>query len=281
MKFRVSSTLHYSVNDLSTFIFNISASKTPSQTILEESLHIEPFILAEELFSTDGLNRSLRLESHSTGTLQISYRAFVNLEILLVDKDQLNQVPISKLPANVIPFLFQSRYCQSDKLLRLAQDKFREIENGYDKVLEICSWIKKNVEYVSGSTDSGTSAFDTVTERVGVCRDFAHLGIALCRALTIPARYISCYAYKLDPPDFHACFEAYLGGRWVVFDPTQLAPLNGLIRVGTGRDAADTSVATTFGNVSFMSMEVSNQVQDEAFQPWYLMELKERGVCLI
>ena len=82
-----------------------------------------------------------------------------------------------------------------------------------------------------GSTNSDTSAYDTVTQRAGVCRDFAHLGIALCRALNIPARYFTGYAYELDPPDFHACFECYLGGRWMVFDATRLAHLNGLVRI--------------------------------------------------
>ncbi|MDQ3395570.1 MAG: transglutaminase family protein [Bacteroidota bacterium] len=280
MKFQVASTLQYNVKDYSTFIFNISALKSPSQSVLEESLFIEPYIRAEELYAIDLSSRSVRITSNKTNVLKVKYNALVNHNVELVRKEKLNLVAPSGLPVDALNYLFPSRYCQSDKLYRLAQDKFGDIPHAYDTVLSICSWINKNVEYASGSTGSETSAFDTVTQRVGVCRDFAHLGIALCRALTIPARYFSCYAYKLEPPDFHACFEAYLGGKWIVFDPTELAPLNGLIRVGTGRDAADVSVATMYGNVSFASMEVSCYVEEENFQALYLKDLGSQGICL-
>jgi transglutaminase-like putative cysteine protease len=280
MKFEVTSNIQYTVKNQTTFLFNISASKTSSQTILEEALHIEPYILAEELYLKEGQKRSIRLKSNETGSLKINYRALVNLEIEFFDKEQLNQVPIEELPADIITYLFPSRYCQSDKLIRLAQNKFGHIENSYELVCSICDWIYKNIAYISGSTGSETSALDTVTDREGVCRDFAHLGITLCRALTIPARYFSCYAYNLQPPDFHACFEAYLGGKWIIFDPTGLAPLNGLIRIGTGRDATDIAVSTYFGNVEFKSMDVLNQVQEQNFKPFYLKDLQERGICL-
>ncbi|GAB4267487.1 MAG: hypothetical protein Kow0065_18090 [Methylomicrobium sp.] len=105
-------------------------------------------------------------------------------------------------------------------------------------------------------SSSHTSAFDTATERIGVCRDFAHLGIAFCRALNIPARFVASYAYGLTTPDFHACFEAYLGDRWYLFDATRLAPQNGIVRIGTGRDAADVSIATIFGTVYMNDMRI-------------------------
>ena len=101
-------------------------------------------------------------------------------------------------------------------------------------------------------------------ERAGVCRDFAHLGIAFCRALSIPARFISAYAWQLDPADFHACFEAYLGDRWYLFDATRLAPTNGLVRIGTGKDAADTAFATVFGAIGLNQMNVYIKRLDES-----------------
>jgi transglutaminase-like putative cysteine protease len=134
-------------------------------------------------------------------------------------------------------------------------------------VVAITDWIYENVEYLSGSTSSQTSAYDTVTERAGVCRDFAHLGIALCRALTIPARYFTGYAYQLNPPDFHACFEAYIGGQWLIFDATRLAPLNGLVKIAAGRDAADASVASIFGSVTSKNVQVACQVLEKGFVP--------------
>jgi transglutaminase-like putative cysteine protease len=140
--------------------------------------------------------------------------------------------------------------------LRLVEADFGKLTPGYSRVQAIADWIYDNVTYRSGSTDPHTSAFDTVTEREGVCRDFAHLGIAFCRALTIPARFVSGYAYQLQPPDFHACFEAYLGDRWHLFDPTRLAPLSGFIRIGTGRDAADVSFANLFGTLQIGEMSL-------------------------
>lgn len=280
MKFQVSSTIQYAVKDLSTLIFNIAVLESQSQAILEEEFHIEPFIPAEEMTSTDSTTRSVRIISEGNTELSIKYSALLEHEIKLIDKKELTFSSTTNLPADVLPYLLPSRYCQSDKLLRLAQDKFGKTENAYDCLRAICLWIHKNVDYVSGSTDSGTSAFDTVTQRQGVCRDFAHLGIALSRALTIPARYLSCYAYKLHPPDFHACFEAYIGGNWIVFDPTMLAPLNGLVRIGTGRDAADVAVGTIYGNAEFIAMEVANQVVDTDFPPLYFEDLEDKGLCL-
>ncbi|HEY9771021.1 MAG TPA: transglutaminase family protein [Coleofasciculaceae cyanobacterium] len=116
--------------------------------------------------------------------------------------------------------------------------------------------LQYKIDYISGSSDSHTSAYDTATERAGVCRDFAHLGIAFCRALTIPARFVSAYAWQLKPPDFPACFEAYLGNQWYLFDATRLAPTDGLVRIATGRDAADVAFATVFGAVQLNKMNV-------------------------
>ena len=122
--------------------------------------------------------------------------------------------------------------------------------------------------YEGGVSDALTSAFDTVTQRAGVCRDFAHLGIALCRTLGIPARYVSAYAFRLEPPDFHAVFEAFLlgpdGPGWYLFDPTRMSDPAGLVRIGIGRDAADVAFCTPFGSVEFDKPEVEIQALCEA-----------------
>ena len=231
----------------STFIFNIQLSRTSSQAVIEEFITIDPYYQMEEFTSQDGSTRFIRLQVKEQETFKISYSAIVDSRFKIIDKrEELNHVPVAKLDADVIPYIFPSRYCQSDKLQRLAEKEFGKIENTYLKVLAINEWIYNNVEYLSGSTDSGTSAIDTISERAGVCRDFAHLGIALCRALSIPARYFTGYSYKLVPQDFHACFEAYIGGDWLIFDPTMLVPLNGLVKIANGRDAADASVASIF-----------------------------------
>lgn len=264
MRFDVSSELAYSVGSPSTIIFNIHALRTSSQTVLEEALVIEPCVNHEEFVSTSGESRFVRLETGALGELKVSYRAKVDVEHAVVDTEQMRQMPMHKLAHDVVPFLFPSRYCQSDRLGRLSYRNFGKYETPYERVLAITDWVYENVEYVPGSTNTETSAYDTITQGAGVCRDFAHLSIALCRALNIPARYFTGYAYELQPPDFHACFEAYIGGRWMLFDATRLAQLNGIVRIATGRDAADTSVATIFGQVMLQQMSVSCQLAEGA-----------------
>jgi transglutaminase-like putative cysteine protease len=281
MRFHVSGKLEYAFPIPSTVILNIHAQRNPSQTILEESFRVEPHVKVEEFLSEVGENRFVRLETGKHKKLAISYSATVDVDHQLLAAANVETMPVSEMDRTVIPYLFPSRYCQSDRLGRLAWDLFGSIENPHEKVVAIVDWIHDNVEYVRGSTNSQTSAFDTVTQRTGVCRDFAHLGIALCRALNIPARYFTGYAYQLQPPDFHACFEAYIGGAWMVFDATRLVPINGLVRIATGRDAADAAVASIFGRSEVLSMEVDCQVaDDEKFVPLTRKQLGRKGVTL-
>jgi len=271
MKFNIQSEITYEVISPTTFIFNIHALRTNSQQIITENLTLNPQLHVDEFSYNSGSGRFLRLKSMESSTFTISYSALVDTHYTIFDQRQEFQtVPVVELDGEIIPFLFPSRYCQSDKLQKLAYKEFGAISNIYSKVLAITDWIYNNVEYVSGSTDSETSALDTITERTGVCRDFAHLGIALCRALSIPARYLTCYAYTLQPPDFHACFEAYIGGNWIVFDATRLVPLNSLVKIANGRDAADAAVASIFGNASSKSIRVSCELAEDNFTPfWY------------
>ncbi len=280
MKFQVSSSLTYEVRSASTLILSIHALRTPTQAVLEEVFTTEPYLKMEELTSVSGQNRFVRLEVNEPMNLTVSYKATVDTEFELIGQDQLEAVPVVQLDGEVIPFLFPSRYCQSDKLYRLAQSKFGHIEDVYSRVVAITDWIYRNVEYLSGSTTAQTSAYDTIIERAGVCRDFAHLGIALCRALTIPARYFTGYAYQLNPPDFHACFEAFIGGQWILFDATRLAPLNGLVKIATGRDAADAAVASIFGNVTGTSMQVDCQVLDPGFVAFTQRKARTRALSV-
>jgi transglutaminase-like putative cysteine protease len=127
---------------------------------------------------------------------------------------------------------------------------FGDIEPGHARVQAVCDWIHEHIEYRVGSTNTATTACDVFLQRSGVCRDFAHLGVAFCRALNIPARLAVGYArFDEPPPDFHAVFEAYLGGRWELFDPTRLTDPQDLVRIAVGRDAGDVAFATLFGSV--------------------------------
>ncbi|MGB5636062.1 MAG: transglutaminase family protein [Waterburya sp.] len=255
MKFKVGCELEYDVSSISTFIFNICAVENEYQQIIDTSLQIQPNCNEEKHIVPDSENSYLRLVAPE-GKLEISYQGTVNLKHSVDNPDEISEILPSDIPLDIIHYLYPSRYCQSDRLMKLAQDEFGDCQPGYAKVQAVCDWIYDKVTYISGSTDSHTSAYDTVTERAGVCRDFAHLGIAFCRALSIPARFVSAYAWQLQPPDFHACFEAYLGNKWYLFDATRLAPTEGLVRIGTGRDAVDTAFATVFGSSQLNNMQV-------------------------
>jgi len=281
MKLKVACDLDYEVRFPSTLILNVHAQQNAAQTVLEEQLAIEPRLRSEMVLPTGTENRFIRIETGKKKSLRIRYRATIDCNYDLLEKDRLHPTPIAQIDSDAIQYLFPSRYCQSDRLSRLAWDLFGHIKHPYDRVLAVVDWIHDNVEYLRGSTNSQTSAYDTITQRTGVCRDFAHLGIALCRALNIPARYFTGYAYELEPPDMHACFECYIEHRWLVFDATRLAHLNALVRVGIGRDAADAAVASIFGSARCKAMKVSCELaRGERFRPLAESQLKKRGVAL-
>jgi transglutaminase-like putative cysteine protease len=281
MLFEVSGHLEYAIQLPSTLLLNIHAQRNASQTVLKEQLVVEPHVKVEEFVSEESENRSVRLVTGRRKHLSITYTATVECNYDLLAASHLDLTPVADMDRRAIPFLYPSRYCQSDRIGRLAWDLFGKIEQPYAKVVAIADWIYENVEYTLGSTNSETSAVDTVLERVGVCRDFAHLGISLCRALNIPARYFTGYAYQLNPPDFHACFEAYVGGRWLIFDATRLSHLNGLVRIAIGRDAADASVACIFGRTQLLSIAIGCELAaGQKFTPLTHKRLAHKAVSL-
>jgi transglutaminase-like putative cysteine protease len=281
MIFNVSCELEYAVSFPSTLILSLHAQRDSSQTVLEERFSIEPRVQFSEFVAENTGNRFVRVQTGRRKRIAIHYSAQVDCDFQVLNANKLPETPVAELTAGELQYLFPSRYCQSDRLGRLAWDLFGKLDSPHEKVVAISDWIHSNVEYCRGSTDSGTSAYDTVTQRAGVCRDFAHLGIALARALNIPARYFTGYAYQLEPPDLHACFECLIGGRWTIFDPTRLAHLNGLVRVGTGRDAADAAVASIFGGVRLENMTVDCQLAPrQEFTPLGRKHLKRRAVAL-
>jgi len=235
------------------FIFNIQLAHTRRQWVLHEQLLVsQPVPL---LMHTDPATqaRSLRL-SAAPGPLEVSYRATVDLDHLILPPAAIPEVPVAQLPPDVLTYLYPSRYCQSDLLNALAMSEFGTLPHGYARVQAIQQWVQQRVQFKSSSSNSMTSAIDTLRDGVGVCRDFAHLMIALCRAVNIPARFTTGIDFGADPTlgptDFHAYVEAYLGHNWYLFDPSGTAIPMGFVRIGTGHDAADASFATIFGAVS-------------------------------
>lgn len=260
----ISSELIYTVESPSSFVFNIAAANTVHQTTVQENLIISPSIDSEWFQLNDFGCRGLRLTTEPC-ELSIRYNASVELSPEIERVFYLNEVEHKRLPASVLPFLSPSRYCESDRLGRFAWKEFGQLASGYSRVQEICNWVNTHIDYVAGSTDSSTSACDVLIQRAGVCRDFAHVSIALCRALGIPARYVSGYAVGLKPPDFHGFFEVYLEDRWYLFDATRMAPISGLVRAGIGLDAADASFANIVGQVTMLSINVQADAAEPSF----------------
>jgi transglutaminase-like putative cysteine protease len=234
------------------FVFNIHAAHTPRQTISSESLVLSQPVTPQ--IHTDPVtgNRYMRLRGEP-GELKLSYMATVDMAHYRVDPMSLAEVPVRNLPPEVIGYIYPSRYCQSDRLVKMAINEFGQMWQGHSRVRAIQDWVKRHVSFTSNTSNSNTSAVDTLIEQVGVCRDFAHLMIALCRAVNIPARFATGTDYGADPvlgpPDFHAYVEVYLGDRWYIFDPSGTAIPMAFVRFGTGRDAADVAFATIFGGV--------------------------------
>jgi transglutaminase-like putative cysteine protease len=263
---RIDNELTYNVIQPSDFIFNIEAAKNQNQLIIEETLAFDPPLPFEQFTDPVLENRFVRIHANP-GPLTVSYRATVGLNYMVNDPAVIGESPIASLPMEAMSFIYPSRYCQSDLLMRMAQREFGGLTPGYGRVDFICAWIRDHIQYQIGSTNPNTSAADVLVQRAGVCRDFAHLAIAFCRALNIPARFIASYANFPDPPaDFHAVFEAYLGGRWYLFDPTELAPRNQVTRIGTGRDATDVAFATIFGTAQMTRMNPTVKILEQGVE---------------
>ena len=255
--------LDYEVSSPAHFLFNIQAALHEGQRVLHEQLTVTPGIKMRCFSDARSGNRFFRLDAPA-GALSVRYHASVELSAAPAPA-HLDETPITEVPDEVLHYLMPSRYCESDSLSRVAQQLFGPLAPGIERVRAIEKWIFESITYQPGSSQSTTTAQDVFVQRVGVCRDFAHLGITLCRALNIPARLVVGYVHFQEPPqDFHALFEAWLGGRWVLFDPTQLAPVERLVRIGTGRDAKDVAFATIFGDVKMPRKDVSVDEDGEA-----------------
>lgn len=252
----VRAELAYEVQRDSSFALSITAARTPHQLVTSENIDIRPDTNISLVPYGEGTHQLLRFEV-PPGMLEISYDATVTLNGDAADPTDLDEVSFAHIPADVMPYLNPSRYCESDKLTSFATKRFGDTTPGHTRVQAIADWVEANLDYESGATDGSSSTTDVLLQRAGVCRDFAHVSISLCRALGIPARYVSGYGVGVEPQDFHGYFEAYIGSDWYLFDPTGMAAINELARIGYGRDAADAPFATFVGQAALVSKFIS------------------------
>jgi transglutaminase-like putative cysteine protease len=254
----VGCTLGYQISTpQAAFTFNILTNTDSQQRLLSESISCTPDV-PREIVEHAKAGRALRCEA-LTGSFELRYAATVEVARpplpVVVKADNPGRLPLS-----ILTYTLPSRYCESDRFTQIAWELFGKTEDRAEQVRAICRWIDEKLEYVPGSTDSRSSAWDVWLTRKGVCRDYTHLAIAFCRALSIPARYIGGYAAGLQPMDFHACFEAYLGGDWQLFDPTDNIPPEHIAIMSRGRDASSAALATMFGRVLATPIKVSCEI---------------------
>lgn len=192
------------------------------------------------------------------GRMLVDYSARVTIDRPEPDLAALPSTPLHLLPGEAVQYLLPSRYCPSDRFFDLVDARFAGLEGGA-RIAAMAGWIAGHLAYAPGSSTVETTALDTFQTRKGVCRDYAHMMIALARAADTPARYASVYALRASPPDFHAVAEVFLGGAWHLIDPTGMASARDTAIIGIGRDAGDVAFLTAFGPLMMNSQSVRVQ----------------------
>ncbi len=258
MKLTVSCDLHFQIDDASALILMLRPYRGIQQWVEWQTYTLSPVVPVIE--SNDSFGNSRQRLIAPTGDFFIHTAAEVIVANSTATATGAYFVEIQHLPNEVLVFLLPSRYCESDRFGELARDIVADALPGYDQVSKIVEWIRNTLQYVPGSSEFPLSALEIYQGHHGVCRDLAHLGIALCRSISIPARIVVGYLHNLVPMDLHAWFEAYVGGQWYTFDPTQTVLQGGRVIIAFGRDAADVSVFHQFGsgcNLSSMTVNVA------------------------
>ena len=245
MWLRTSCDMTFDITVPTPFILMLRLRSGAQQWVASEEYRIKPSVPVFEFTDNYG-NLCQRLIAHR-GAFAVYTAANVKTA------DQVDQSPgapfveIEYLPDTVLSYLLPSRFCESDRFGQMATSISAGYQLGYDQVKAIETWLRTTIRYEPGRSDIPVSAAEVNSRQSGVCRDLSHLGIALCRSLSIPARLVVGYLYGLEPMDLHAWFEAYVAGRWYTFDATQAELRGGYVAIGYGRDAADVAIYNQFG----------------------------------
>lgn len=250
-----------------------ASAPTPTAAILRPRWHDGPFTRCDERHGVtpeaplrsyrDSFGNTVWRWTTPAGALRLRYDAIAEVAPTPDPAHpELPGTPVDELPDDVLVYTLPSRYCPSDLVIADAWQLFGEVPDGWARVQAICDWAHRNITYGYGSSTATTSGYEAYQSRKGVCRDFAHIGVMFCRALNIPARYV--YGYLPDigvppdpaPMDFHAWFEAYIGGAWRTFDARHNRPRTGRVVIAHGRDAVDTAILTSYGDTRLAGFKV-------------------------
>lgn len=253
MRLSIDVMLDYWIVDQAEVLLQIEAAAMADQRLIAQDLRITAVEPLRAVPGQDAIGQ--RRWAKGAGSFQVDYHAVVDIERAGIDFRALQATDLSDLPGDTVPYLMPSRYCESDRFEGFVHAQFGTMTGGA-LAAAIGDWVRNNLTYRSGASSGDTTALATFAGRRGVCRDYAHLTVALCRAGGIPARCISAYAPGVDPPDFHAVAEVWLSGGWHLIDATGMARCDDLVRVVVGRDATDIAFMTVFGTSVLNSQNV-------------------------
>ena len=254
MRLLIEADLDYALPEPADVLLQVEAALLPDQRIERERLTVTSAHPLAAVAGEDGIGQ--RCWARGEGRFVASYRAAVVVERDAVAIGMLPETPPRALPAETVPYLLPSRYCQSDRLEGFVRAEFGGLTGGA-LAAALAAWVQNNLTYRMATSSGETTALDTFAQRAGVCRDYAHLLVALARAGEIPARCVAAYAPGVDPPDFHAVAELWLDGAWRLVDATGMARADEIARVAVGRDATDIAFMTVFGTATLQRQRVS------------------------
>lgn len=242
-------------------LLQFEAAAIPEQVVENVVTELTESSHTARVEAQDGIGTRTWVCAH--GDFDVHHRARVTLDRIIADLAQLDQLAAHDLPGEAVEYLLDSRYCPADRFQPFVAEEFGDLRGGA-AVLAMHDWIAQHFAYTPGSSGPNTTALDSFMERQGVCRDYAHVLVTFARAAGIPARYVSCYAPRVTPQDFHAVAEVFLadpaiegGGAWHLIDATGMARADEIVKIGVGRDAADVSFLTSFGPTDFLAKTVS------------------------
>ena len=253
MKLFVQAALDYDFAEPTDILLQVEAAALPEQVVSDPVFDLSPSTQLKRVTGHDEVGERVWLQA--SGRLSLNYHAAVTITRSALDLAGLAASAPRELPGETVEYLLPSRYCPSDLFGNFVEAEFGGLEGGA-RIAALRDWIERSFTYTPVST-AETTALDTFIRREGICRDYAHVLITLARASGVPARIASVYALGVEPPDFHAVAEVFLGGAWHLVDATGMAKADGIAIIGVGRDAGDVSFLTAFGYAGLVAQSVA------------------------